>query len=247
MKPVPVSAAFDVDVAVKRFFADPDWMFKTGLGGVLTAACMLIAVMDPRHLFLLPVSLAIAAVLCGFLLRVTRLRISKPDAPRIADWGDWGDLFMSGITWIAIQFGINVLACGMISVALILAFYSLATPGAFTTAIAETALLVSLLVILWTSFLSTYLWVNFAVEECVPGGLALRKVTRVIRKRPAVFWIAWALSCALQIVAVIVPAVTVIGVFLIPTTLFASQIVSAHLLALAWSSSDIASESAKAA
>jgi hypothetical protein len=226
----------DADQAIRHFTVDSQWKQKVGFGSMLTAACFLMAIMDLRHLLMLPIALAIAGCLTGYVLRVVRERIQFPDAKRLPEWDEWSDLFMSGITWIAIQFGITVLALIMISSTLILSIYAALTPNAYSIAIAETSLLVIVLVAFWTSFLSTYLWVNFAIEERVTGGLALRKVSQRVRRNPGQFWVAWALSCSLQFVAVLLPAITVIGIVLIPTTLFAAQVVSALLLAQAWTS-----------
>lgn len=234
MKPVPITAKLDAQLALNQFRADPECLFKTGLGGVLTAACWLITVMDMQHLLLLPVALAISAVLNGYLLRTVRQRVKNPQATRMPEWGEWGDLFMSGITWIAIQFGINILAFTFISSTVLISYYAFVSPGANTLLIAESALLSILLAIFWVHFLSTFLWVNFAVEERLSGGLAFRQVTRLIRRNAGEIWIAWALSCALQLAAIILPSLTVLGIFLVPTTLFAAQLISAQLLAQAW-------------
>ncbi|HEY9791023.1 MAG TPA: DUF4013 domain-containing protein [Candidatus Obscuribacterales bacterium] len=226
----------DADKAVRQFTVDSVWKQKIGFGSMLTAAWFLIAIMDVRTPLFLPVALAIAGCVTGYLLRVVRERIQFPDAKRLPEWDEWADLFMSGITWIAIQFGICVLAMIMITSTLILSIYAAITPNAYSVVIAETSLIVIVLVALWTSFLSTFLWVNFAIEERVTAAIDLGKVREQVRRNPGQFWMAWALSCSLQFIAIVIPAMTVIGIVLIPTTFFAAQILSAHLLVQAWTS-----------
>jgi hypothetical protein len=231
------SLKLDADGALKQYTGDPDWMYKTGLGGVLTAACFLTGAMDAQHLLLLPVALAFAAIITGYLLRVVRMRVKKPDGKRLAEWNEWMDLFMSGITWIAVQFGINVLGFSIVSVFVVLAVYAVQAQGANAIAIVEVTLLAVLLTVFWFHFLTTFLWVNFAVEERVGGALALRKVVGMIRGNPVQFLTAWALSTALYLAALLIPSATVIGIFIVPTTTFAAQLISANLLAQLWEDS----------
>lgn len=233
-KALTVAGALDANRALKQFKADPDWMFKTGLGGMLTAGCLLVALLDLQHLLFVPVSLALAAVICGYLQRVIRLRVKEPEAAKMADWNDWADLFMAGITWITIQFGIAVFVSALISITLVITFYAIVTPFANSLAIAVCATLSIVLLLFWTHFFTTYLWVNFACEERVSGGLALRKVVLRVRQNPRLFFTTWALTCGLQTLAVVVPALTIVGLFLVPSTLFAAQLFSANILAQSW-------------
>jgi hypothetical protein len=98
-------------------------------------------------------------------------------------------------------------------------------------------LLAVLLTMFWFHFLTTFLWVNFGVEERLGGALALRKVVGMIRRNPVQFLTAWALSTALYLAAVLIPSATVIGIFIVPTTTFAAQLISANLLAQLWEDS----------
>jgi hypothetical protein len=236
MKPKAEAAGMvlDANQALKNYTSDPEWLFKTGLGCMLTAACLLVTLLDLQHLMFVPLSLALSAVISGYLLRVIRTRVGDPTATKMAAWGDWADLFMAGITWITIQFGLAVIFATIVSTTLLLAYYALITPSSNSLAIAEATLASILLLLFWVHFLTTFLWVNFAVEERVSAGLALRKVVRRIRKNPRVFLQAWALTCGLQILAVILPAATVLGLVIVPTTLFAAQLLSANILAQAW-------------
>jgi hypothetical protein len=231
------SLKLDADGALKQYTSDPDFMYKTGLGGVLTAACFLTGAMAGQGLLVLPVALAFAAVITGYLLRVVRSRVKKPDGKRLAEWNEWMDLFMSGITWLAVQFGINVLGFSLISLFVVLAAYAVRAQGANALAIVEVTLLAVLLTIFWLHFITTFLWVNFAVEERVGGALAIRKVLGMIRANPLQFLTAWALSSALYLAALLIPSLTFIGIFIVPTTTFAAQLIGANLLAQLWEDS----------
>lgn len=239
MKLVPISTKLDADLALRGYPKDPEWMFKTGLGGTITAGVGLLtvlAIMDVKQFAYLPLAIALSALSNGFLLRTIRKRIADPEA-RLADWNEWGDLFMAGLTWLAVQFCLFIIAAMVLSTGLLLAFASVvknsrSLPMLITTD--ELALLFVFVVLCWSSFFGNYLLVNFAEEEKLGAGFAFRKVIRALRKDPKGFLTAWALACSVQALAVLGPMVTLLGVFLIPSTYFAGQIIAGTILAQFW-------------
>lgn len=246
-EPVPAHSELDANLAVKSYFQDPDWMFKTGIGGTITAASIVLSIMDPVHFMLFPISLALAGVSTGYVLRTIRQRLSEPEKP-LPKWDDWGDLFMSGITWIAVQFGISVLAATVITIVIMVCYATVVKSSAFVTPMLEAGLFCILATVFWTHFISTFLMVNFAKEEKLGAGFAVIPVLRRIRKNSPLFLLTWALATAIQVFSVLVSAITILGIFIIPSVYFASQLVAASLLAQAWRSvPDQMAESAPAA
>ncbi|MBI4533795.1 MAG: DUF4013 domain-containing protein, partial [Candidatus Melainabacteria bacterium] len=105
----------NADLAVKGTFHDPDWMFKTGIGGMLNAGSVILWSVNP---LLLPLSFALISLSCGYLLRVMRYKLLNPDS-HLPDWDSWLELFISGLTWLAIQFGLCLLPLSVLTIALL--------------------------------------------------------------------------------------------------------------------------------
>lgn len=231
MKPAAKPVQLDADLALKGFFADPDWMFKMGLGGVINAGSLVLTMMNP--FVFLPVTLAFIALVSGYLLRCLRLRVLNP-ASKLPDWSEWLDLFMSGLTWIAIQFGLFLVTASVATISLMLAAAAAAQQSPSYLPVAIAGVFFTVFTCLAVQFLQAFLMVNFAVEERLGAGFAILAVVRRASQRPGTFACAWLLATGLQVAAIVLPVLTVVGIFLTPSTLFASQLISASLLAQAW-------------
>jgi hypothetical protein len=222
----------DPDLAWKGLFLDEDWMFKIGIGGVANAASMLL-IMQTR--LFAPLCFALIAMVAGYTLRVIRYKVLNPES-KLPDWDNPIELLVSGLSWLAIQFGFWLLVLSAATVLLLFAsstgMQNVEHPGFFIWAI------VSFIVVggawLIVSFLTTYLMVNFAVEESLRAGFALRKVFARFAKNRRAFLLAWILGIGVCIASVVVPSLTVIGIFIVPSTFFAALIISATLAAQAW-------------
>ncbi len=106
------------DKAWKDIFADPEWMFKTGLGGVFNATCLVLFGANPLFF---PIVFAIISLLCGYLLRSIREKVANPESP-LPKWSNWPELFVSGLTWLVIEL---ILAISLVAAAALAAV----TPG----------------------------------------------------------------------------------------------------------------------
>lgn len=234
MKQLP--ATLDADLAVRSYFKDPDWMFKTGIGGVLNAACLLVSVLDVQRFLFVPIGLAFAGLVVGYLLRTARARLDDP-AGKLPAWNDWGELFFSGLTWVAIHFGWCILAIIPAATLAVISMYLLAANSTSSMAVALTVGAVGIcaffIFVAWHISVS-YLLVNFAKEEKLLAGFAVARVMRNIKRNPKGMLTAWVLAFELQLLAVFIPAITVLGMFIVPSTLFAAQLVSVALLSQAW-------------
>src|SRR5690349_11850493 len=96
-----ILSALDPDLAVKAFFGDPQWLFKTGIGGFLNVVSFILCALS---YMLIPVAFLIWGVVTGYVLRAARLHIKDP-AGKLPEWNDWMDLLISGLTWMAIYTG----------------------------------------------------------------------------------------------------------------------------------------------
>jgi hypothetical protein len=225
-------AQLDPDLAWKGLFKDDDWMFKIGIGGVANAAGMLLLTQSK---FFFPISFALLAVVTGYVLRVIRYKVLNPES-KLPDWENPMELLISGLTWLVIQFGYWLL---VLSLATSLVMFAAATgmekadhPAFFAWAISS-GIAVALA---WAavSFGTCYLMVNFAVKESMRAGFEINQVFARLAKNRKNLVLAWILGIGVLLASVIVPAVTVIGIFLVPSTLFAGLIIAATLAAQAW-------------
>jgi len=102
----------------------------------------------------------------------------------------------------------------------------------------------SIILIVTISFLFNLLLVatmaNFAQEESMNSAFSFIKVLKRISKRPGDFFSAWMLGLGIQFLSFAVPCATIVGVFFLPSTVFAGQLIAASLVAQAWKSSALA-------
>ncbi len=224
--------SLDYNKIWKEIFSDPEWMFKTGMGGVLNAACFVLFGASPLFF---PIVFVIVALLSGYLLSAIRVRLTSPE-PGLPQWTDWPVLFVSGLTWLVIELILNVFLA-LIAGILSLIWFSLRT---MTTASPEFIWLfiISGLIFQFAwillSFVRPYLMVNFALKEKLTAGLDLAVVYSVIKRKPSTFIVAWLVILGLGMAAVTIPIVSLIGVFFLPTTVFLANLSSALIAAEAW-------------
>ena len=232
MKPAKKAVLrFDPDIALSSYIKDPDLMPKTGIGGVINALALVSLLLTGG--LLAPVSLALMGLTNGYILRHMRFRVSKQDSP-LPDWDEWLDLFVSGITWLAVQFGYALLIISVATTSyMICDAINKKNPEALI-GVAIGSVFMFMLTSAITHFFTSYLMVNFAVEEKLSAGFAVRKVFEVASAAPQSFFFAWLLSIGIQFLSVLVPTLTIIGIFIAPNTYFAAQIMSANLLTQAW-------------
>lgn len=220
--------AFDADLAVKGFFRDPEWMFKAGIGGMINAGGLVTGLANP---LMFPVLLALSALTMGFSMRAVRFRALEIE-DKLPEWNEWLELFVSGLTWIALQFGYWSLVVGFATI-LIMVGLKLETPQTLNYWIV-TAVLLMIAAALKVSFFTSYLMVNFALEENLKAGFAIKEVVKRAWRDPSGLVGAWLLTLGLTGASVIAPSLTIVGIFFVPSTIFAAQVMSADILTQAW-------------
>lgn len=222
----------DADGALAGFFRDPDWMFKTGIGGMIVAGCIILLAINT---ILMPIALALSSLVCGYLLKVMRYKTLNPSS-KLPDWDEWMELFVSGLTWLAVQFGLALILISALTISLLIAAalgtIKITSGGFIAWALSTVAVMSFLCAAL--SFLTPLLMLNFAVEERVAAGFAFRKVVRKALRNPREFLVTWLLSIGVAWASVVLPTLTLIGIFFIPSTSFVGQVICATLWCQVW-------------
>lgn len=227
------SSRLDASGAVRALFGDPDWMFKTGVGGTINAlAIVVLMLLGPLSA---PAIVAMSALVIGYALRVAKAR-ALGEVDRLPRWENWPELFISGLSWLAIQFALYF---AFISVVALVAVFGVTSgavklySGEFITWAVTSVLLVTIFWV-FTSFLARFLMIGFAVEEKMTAGFAAGEVLRRARANPRDFICAWLLAVGIQWAAVVLPVLTVVGVFFLPSTIFVGELLAATFAAQVW-------------
>jgi hypothetical protein len=223
---------FDPDLAAKAFFRDPQWLFKTGIGGFLNVLSFILCALN---FVLIPVAFLIWGVVTGYVLRAARVHMNNP-TDKLPEWNDWVDLLISGLTWMAIYTGQLIFFFSVFSVLMLVGLYtgmvSAANPSNLAWSFGSLYGLLALAIVMGIN--SAFLMINLAQEEQLSGAFAVNLVISKVLARPADFILAWLLSLGIQMAAFILPAITVVGMFFLPSIWFAGQVLSALVLAQAW-------------
>ncbi len=233
--PEVLKTGLDPDQAVKAVFDDPTWMSKALFGASLNLLALIIFVFNPLFI---PLCFCLWALTTGYALRHLRSTIANRNAA-LPSWNAWLDLFVSGMSWLAVITGFLFLIWTLSVGSILLG----ATIGAIKTS--------STLFIYWAggtfvgialiSFLLNFflagLMANFAAEENMRAAFSWLKVWRQIFRTPREFVCAWMIGIGLQTLAIALSLITVIGIVVMPTAIFVTQLISAGLMAHAWSSS----------
>jgi len=225
-----------VDEAVRLMFADPEWNFKLGIGCLINGgACALLLV----NIILLPISFCLWSLVAGYVIMTTNAKVDNPHS-KLPVWTNYLDLLIGGGIWIAV----SVLH---FAIFLLIVFLSLLI-GAMTGL--DNVLTVTFLfwaLATWTfvilaaaafSFTSLFLMVNFATKQNIAAAFAIKEVFNKLRRQPKRMLEAWLIQLGLLYVATIIPVLTVLGVFLLPSTIFFAQLIGCCILSQAWRESD---------
>jgi len=226
-------ATVDIERLVRGVFRD-EWMAKTGIGGVLTAAG-LVAIL--YSFSFVPITVACWALIFGYALRCMRVKIANAEA-KLPDWNDWGDLFLSGLTWIALQSIVWALF-GLVASLCLLFFVAFAfnlNNAALSIALSVGSSILFLASIALMAVLSAYVMVHFSLEENARAGLAYIKVAQDLCKSPRELISGFILASSIQFLFVAIPCITIIGIFVLPSSYFVGTLISAVVLARHWSS-----------
>lgn len=234
-------SGLDPNLSFKLLFKDKEWTLKTGIGGIFNALSLGLFCINPLFF---PVSICLMALVQGYVLKITREKIVDQNS-QLPKWSDWFDLFVSGMSWIALMtmffFIVLIMMQGCLLLGALL-HVSKAVDSSFIYWASLTILSLNLIGA-WFLFFSSVLMANFAQEESMMAGFQYIKILGKISKQPKDFVCAWLLGVGIQFLFFVIPLMTVVGALFLPTTVFVSQLISASIMAQAWRSASILEES----
>lgn len=226
-------AYLNPDRVLRAFFNDPQWLFKTGVGGLFNAVSLILCACS--HLFI-PVAFILWGITTGYVLRAARMRILDSDS-KLPEWNNWLDLLVSGLSWVAVYTGQMLFFFSVLSVFMMVGFgtgmISANNPHYLQWALGGLYGLTALAA--FTSMSSSYLMICLAEEESLSGAFAINVVLAKIAARPADFFLAWLITGGVQIASLILPTLTIVGFFFLPSAWFAGQLIGASILSQVWS------------
>jgi hypothetical protein len=221
----------DPNLAVRSIFADEQWLVKTGIGGMLYAGSLLLLMLN---FFTLPFVIVLLSCTQGYLLRVMRTEVAAPGS-KLPGWGDLADLFVSGLTWLAINASFAGLGLLIASgLAFTLMWASIPQVYLQLPSLGGVVIVLGAVLYAFMSFILTYLMVNLAVQETNVAGFQVLQVLKKALTNKTEFLAAWLIGDGLKLACSLIAAATVFGAFLLPSVIFIAQIAAAKLAAQAW-------------
>jgi Protein of unknown function (DUF4013) len=211
------------------------------VGSLLICSTLLLVLSGKFFLPLLPLAFLLWAAVQGYTLRVMRAVVKGNDRT-LPTWSDWLELVVSGLTWLAILTGQLMVMATVATVSLLIGGkYGLVNPFAPHF---KTWFLVSILALSSTSFIASFffplLMANFAEQEKVLSALSINEALKRLMRKPREYLTVWLLNVGIFWLAVLLPAVTVFGIFFIPLALFLTNTINAIMLAQVWRASSTA-------
>ncbi|MBX9668210.1 MAG: DUF4013 domain-containing protein [Candidatus Obscuribacterales bacterium] len=231
----PALIGLDPDLAVKSFFQDKDWVFKSAVGGAFNIVSILLLVLSREAPLLILLCFSLWAINGGFVLRTIRQKLLDAGG-KLPEWGDWQDLFVSGMSWLAVATGCFLIV-GTAGFTNLLVGATLSLVKTYTDSFVvwmSVSLISTALIALTLNFILTMMMVNFAEQESMRSAFNLIKVIKRISSSPRDFLSAWLLGLGIQLLGVLIPTITVVGIMFLPSVMFASQLLAASIVAQAW-------------
>ncbi|MGH9547916.1 MAG: hypothetical protein ACRD3W_01025, partial [Terriglobales bacterium] len=146
------------------------------------------------------------------------------------------DLLSSGLTWLAVYTGLMLIVLEIPTLSLVAGNQMKAifvwdyrfNPWLITTFLCTTTV--------WclVSCMASYLQAHFAREGRLPAAFAYRKVLRRISAEPGALISVWLMAAGLNLLAIVVPLCTILGVLLLPMAMFVSGTICAITTARVW-------------
>jgi hypothetical protein len=221
-----------IDQAVRLLFADPDWQFKMGIGCLINGGAFALLLLN---VVLLPLCFCLWSLVAGYILMTTASKVANPDN-NLPAWTNFLELLIGGGIWIgasALHFALFVgLAFLSLLVGELTGLDNLMSPLFLVWATISWTIIV--LAAATISLISSYLLVNFATQQNLVAAFQVRQVVLRLLSQPRQMLEAWLIQLGLIYVATIIPTLTVLGIFLIPSTVFFAQLIGCCLLSQAW-------------
>ncbi len=223
---------FDLANSYKAIFKDPEWTFKTTIGGFINYLALGAFLYNPN---LIPLCFVLWAISTGYLLRSIRLSAAG-ELEKLPSWSDWLDLIISGLSWLSIAAGFFFFALSLLAMSLLIGagfdISHISKPNFLVWS--EATFLGLFFLCLTQNFFLTVLMANFAEEERMAAGFAWRKSLRRIAKAPVELITVWLAGSSLTLMALVLPPMSLIGALLTPFCYFLAQIISTRMIGQTW-------------
>jgi len=216
----------------RQIATDPDWTFKIGIGCLINGAAFGLLLIN---LMLLPLCFCLWSLTAGYILMTVSAIVKEPEC-KLPTWQNLLELLIGGGIWLTVSvshFLIPLLA-GFASLFLA---ESMGLDNCLKTcflpwAISTWSVMIILAAVI--AFFSTYLMINFAVKQSIFAAFNIKDIASQLKRRPGALIQAWLLQAGLIYLAILVPIATVVGILIIPSTLFCAQLIGSSILAHAW-------------
>ena len=244
---------FDPQAAVTQLFSDSDWMVKIGIGGIFNATSVILML---TSIYLLPLAVLLVALNTGYMLRVMRTVKGVPESTAGGDdsvsrtsalpgggslpaWSNWSDMFFGGLSWIAISLFFHIVISGLFLVGLfgssiLSAAIAGTVSGAWASFIAAALLGAFFIVGQFLHMLVSLAMVNFALSESEAAAFDLLAAFKAFTRNKGQITLAWLFTLGLSTLSIVLPMLTIVGSFLIPSCYFVAQIINSLVLANAF-------------
>jgi hypothetical protein len=230
-----------IDQALTLLFAEPNWTFKVGIGCLINGTAFALLLLNP---VLLPISFCLWSLAWGYILATINAKVKDP-ASKLPEWNNLLELLMAGGTWIPAWLGhcfiFFLFAFGLVAIGESTGMDNVLSRSFVPWASATWSVIMILAPLL--SFFSLYLMVNFAVKQQITSAFAVKEVLGKFRRERRQFLEAWLIHTGLIYLATLVPILTLIGVFMIPSTLFLAQLIGCLIVSQAWHATNLEGQS----
>jgi Protein of unknown function (DUF4013) len=217
---------------LRQFKADSEWTMKAGIGGMVYALGLVLIFLN---VLFFPVIICLMALIQGYVITTIHASITDAAAP-LPKWKSWVELLIAGLTWMAIESMLFLASAGIVLGALILSDIlhgdRILHPSFTFWAVSVWSLI--MLVFALSSLFSAFRLTYFAERQEIGAAFGFGEVLKRLVRSPAPLLQAWLLQTGLFCLAIVLPVATVIGIFLLPSTIFVSQLLGARILAQAW-------------
>ena len=191
------------------------------------------------NLMLLPLCFCLWSLTAGYILMTASAIVKEPDC-QLPTWQNILELLIGGGIWLAVSvshyFIPLLVRVASLCLAEAIGLDNCLKAGFLPWAIITWSAVVILAAVI--SFFSTYLMINFAVKQSIFAAFNIKDIVSQLKLRPGTLLKAWLLQVGLIYLAILVPTVTVVGILIIPSTLFCAQLIGVSVLAHAWRNGD---------
>ena len=218
---------FNPNNAFKLFFQDKNWTLKTGIGGIINATAIIILFFSPVFI---PISVCLFALNIGYILKCVNHKLAKKaDLP---DYDGFVDLLLSGLNWMALWFSYLLMFLFLSGMVLFTAICLNAfdIESRYFTFTASLTMFIIFLLWIKFQFIINFIIVDFAKTYKPSPIKSLKQLTLNFWRNPLIMLITFGLNTGIFYLAILIPGLSVFGIFLIPSTMYIASVINILLI-----------------